>query len=265
MAQITPLWRSAELSLHRFHHPVEHEDRPYEEIADSYMASFVEEGTFDLAVGEGLWRVAPGDVMLSHPGMRFSAGFQGKGFNDVCLSLTYHAANDEAFDTAGGWARSKRPVLVASNRLRYLRWGLQRAVAADQPMLAEYCAGEIFRERGGAEPAALFSERRLAWYAERVHAVRERLEADFAHAHTVSALARSVGMSMFHFARVFAELTGMPPHRYLALTRLKAAHAMLRQGRGVTDTCYACGFGDLSHFSRSFRKAYGVAPSRLTG
>jgi AraC family transcriptional regulator len=262
MARIVPLWRSDEISVHRFDHPVEHEDQGYEEVADTFMASFVEEGTFDLYVGEGRWRVNPGDVMLSHPGMRFRAGFQGKGFNDTCLSLTYLAANDDRFDPARSWAKAQRPVLMQSNRLRYLRWGLRRALENGAPMFAEYCATEIFRD-ARETPAPLFSEHKFAWYAERVHRARERVDTDFAEAFTVSELARSVGMSMFHFTRVFAELIGMPPHRYLLETRLKAARKMLREGRSVTETCFASGFGNLSHFSRSFARRFGQPPSRI--
>ena len=65
---------------------------------------------------------------------------------------------------------------------------------------------------------------------EIVHAVRERLEAEFDRTHTVSQLAHSVGMSMFHFTRVFGELVGQTPHRYLDEVRLRAAHAMLHAG-----------------------------------
>lgn len=262
MARIVPLWSSDEISVHRFDHPVEHEDQAYEELSKTFTASFVEEGTFDLHVGDGSWRVAAGDVMLSHPGMRFRAGFQGKGFNDVCLSLTYLAANDDRFDPARSWAKAGRHVLGQSNRLRYLRWGLRRAVEHNVPMFAEYCATEVFREVD--EPrAALFSDHKFGWYAERVHHARERMDADFADAFTVSELARSVGMSMFHFTRVFAELIGMPPHRYLLETRLKAARRMLSDGRSVTETCFACGFSNLSHFSRSFARRFGCAPSRV--
>jgi len=264
MARIIPLWRSAEISVHRFDHPVEHEDQPYEGHADTFMASFVEDGTFDLEIGEGRWRVTPGDVMLSHPGMRFRADFQGKGFNDTCLSLTYVAANDEGFDRARTWAKAGRPVLAASNRLRYLRWGLRRAVETNAPMFAEYCATEIFHEAPRNEPQRLFSERKFSWYAERVNHAREQLDVEFAEAWSVSDLARSVGMSMFHFTRVFTALTGLPPHRYLLKARLNAARSMLREGRSVTETCFACGFGNLSHFTRSFERRYGCTPSRVT-
>ena len=60
-----------------------------------------------------------------------------------------------------------------------------------------------------------------------------------------------------------AELVGAPPHRYLADARLKAAHTMLREGRAVTETCFACGYNNLSHFSRSFAKRFGMPPSRV--
>lgn len=262
MARIVPLWRSEEISLYRFDHPVEHEDQPYEARADAFRASFVETGRFNLEVGEKRWRVAAGDVMLSHPGMRFRAGFEGKGFNDQCISLIYLAAGDERFDAARAWARSERRVLRASNRLRYLRWLLQRAAVQRAPMLAEHVASEIFREPGHP-PSALFGERKFGWYAERIQAARERLDAEFDRDHTVSALARAIGMSAFHFSRVFTELVGQPPHRYLTERRLTAAREMLKQGRGVTETCFACGFNELSHFSRSFGRRYGVPPSRF--
>ncbi len=262
MARIVPLWRSDEISLYRFDHPVEHEDQPYEARADAFRASFVETGQFNLEVGEKRWQVAAGDVMLSHPGMRFRASFEGLGFNDRCISLIYLAAEDERFDATRIWASPERRVLRGTNRLRYLRWLLERAAAESAPMLAEYVASEIFREPDKT-PAALFRERKLAWYAERVQAARERLDAEFDSDHTVSALASSVGMSAFHFTRVFAELVGRPPHRYLTDVRFAAARAMLEQGRSVTDTCFACGFNNLSHFSRSFAARFGAPPSRF--
>ena len=263
MSCIIPLWRSPEISLHRFDHPAEHEDQPYEDTATSFRASFVEHGTFDLHVGESSWRVSAGDVMLAHPGMRFRAGFEGDGFSDTCLTITYLAANDDRFDSARTWPRRGQPVLRASNRLRYLQWGLRRAVETGAMMFAEYCASEIFREVPESPMQPLYADRKFHWYAERVHAARERLEKRYDEPHTASDLARSAGMSMFHFTRVFSELIGRPPHRYLNEIRLKAAHQMLREGRSVTEVCFACGYNNLSHFSRSFASRYGAPPSRL--
>ena len=263
MAQIVPIFRTEEISLHRFNHPIEHEDQPYEELASSYMASFVEEGRFNLEVGDQAWRVGAGDVMLSRPGMRFRASFEGERFNDTCLTLAYLAARGDDFDPDDSWTRTNRSVLPANNRIRYLRWGLQRAAASNAVMFAEYCATEIFREipRDAAKPP--FSDRKFQWYAERIEHARLRLGQDLELDLTASALAREVGMSMFHFTRIFAELVGVPPHQYRLQQRLKAAHTMLLEGRTVTESCFACGFGNLSHFTRSFSRRYGAPPSRI--
>jgi AraC-like DNA-binding protein len=262
MARIIPLWRSDAVSLHRFDHPAEHEDQPYAERSTAYQASFVEDGRFNLSVGEGRWRVAPGDVMLQHPGMRFSVGFEDESFNDTCLTLIYLGADDDRFVAGERWKRAS-PVRKATNRLRYLRWGLLRALETRSPMFIEHCAEEVFCEAPKSDPGPLFREHKLAWYAERVHAACERMNRDYAETLTTSDLARSTGMSLFHFARVFAELTGVPPHRYLLNARLKAARRMLLDGRSVTDTCFAAGFGNLSHFSRSYARRFGVSPSRV--
>ncbi|HUD70897.1 MAG TPA: helix-turn-helix transcriptional regulator, partial [Dongiaceae bacterium] len=82
---------------------------------------------------------------------------------------------------------------------------------------------------------------------------------------TLDAVARGVGMSPFHFCRVFRALVGLPPHRYLRRVRLERAAARLRAGAGVTDTCHATGFNNLGHFVRAFREAYGVPPGRFRG
>jgi len=71
-------------------------------------------------------------------------------------------------------------------------------------------------------------------------------------------------MSPFHFARLFRETTGTPPHRYLVSVRLREAARRLRQGARVTDACFDVGFGNLSHFVRAFRRTFGVSPSRYT-
>ena len=49
-------------------------------------------------------------------------------------------------------------------------------------------------------------------------------------------------------------------HGRPASKNLAAARAMLEDGRSVTETCFACGYNNLSHFSRSFAARYGAPP-----
>ena len=82
--------------------------------------------------------------------------------------------------------------------------------------------------------------------------------------HSLTSLAAEARMSPFYFTRVFSELVGEPPHRYLVRIRLQVAAELLRSGALVTEAALKSGFPDVSHFSRTFHRRYGVPPSRYT-
>src|SRR5512147_926915 len=78
------------------------------------------------------------------------------------------------------------------------------------------------------------------------------------------ALARAAHYSRYHFQRVFRRLTGESPgtcRRRLLLER--AAYHLLQGSRSVTEIAFESGFDSLEGFSRAFRKATGLAPSRF--
>jgi AraC-like DNA-binding protein len=107
----------------------------------------------------------------------------------------------------------------------------------------------------------LYRSSQLAWYAKRISAAREILETQYQKDHSLKQLASEVGMSPFLFARVFSELVGIPPHRFLIKIRLGKARWMLERGASVTTACYAVGFNNLSLFTRTFRAWFGYVPS----
>ena len=77
-------------------------------------------------------------------------------------------------------------------------------------------------------------------------------------------VASHVGVSAFHFLRMFARGVGVTPHQYLVRTRLRNAARLLVDGdRSITDVAGEVGFGDLSNFVRTFHRAAGVSPRRF--
>jgi AraC family transcriptional regulator len=75
-------------------------------------------------------------------------------------------------------------------------------------------------------------------------------------------LSAVVHMSRFHFARLFARSTGMPPHRFIVQRRMDAARALLTTGSApITAIARAVGFRTASHFSTTFRRLTGMTPS----
>jgi AraC-like DNA-binding protein len=128
----------------------------------------------------------------------------------------------------------------------------------------EHPAGELYWALGAEPPRRpLCGDRQLAWYAARVDRARELIESRFDEDLSLARLAREVGMSLYSFARVFAELAGETPHRYLVGVRLHEAARRLSAGQPVTEVAHVVGYGSLGHFISSFRRAFGATPSRF--
>ncbi len=265
MIRHTPLLVTPDLQVHRVEHPAGHVHHdPGEESCDSYAISFVERGSFSIRSRYDAGQLGPGQVLLTRPGEVFSCRHAEPYPDDVCLSVTWHrSAIEEDYDCRRLVQASRRHLILGpSNRLRYLRWRLNRLLSGTETRVAaEGLALALWRAL--LDPSRrLYRERQVAWYAERVEAARELMQQRFADDLSLAALARAVGMSSFHFCRIFAELAGVPPHRYLVEVRLRAAADLLRQGASVTDACFRSGFQNLSHFIRLFHRRFGVTPSR---
>ncbi|WP_175862121.1 AraC family transcriptional regulator [Burkholderia cepacia] len=102
----------------------------------------------------------------------------------------------------------------------------------------------------------------LASDEPRVDAMRERLAADLTCTVTLDEVAQAAGLSPFHAARLFTRTNGMPPHAWRNQLRLQRALAPLRAGVPVADVAAASGFVDQSHFTRHFKRMFGVPPGR---
>jgi AraC-like DNA-binding protein len=114
---------------------------------------------------------------------------------------------------------------------------------------------EIVSGRKHTAPEASAHDRRCAveaalWIDEHSH---EPLD--------LESTAREVGLSSFHFLRLFARVLGVTPHQYLVRSRLRhAARLLAERGSSITDVAFDVGFGDLSNFVRTFHRAAGVSP-----
>ena len=77
----------------------------------------------------------------------------------------------------------------------------------------------------------------------------------------LEAMARSAGVSPYHFLRTFERLTGVTPHQYVLRARLReAALRVVAEPDRILDIALDCGFGDVSNFNRAFKTEFGVAP-----
>ena len=78
---------------------------------------------------------------------------------------------------------------------------------------------------------------------------------------TLDALAASVGMSRFHFHRVFKAVTGVTPQEYAAAHRASRVRRELRESPTVTDAIYGAGFNSNGRFYATAAKVLGMTPT----
>lgn len=69
-------------------------------------------------------------------------------------------------------------------------------------------------------------------------------------------------MSRTKFFSEFKQHLGSTPQEFLFQMRLTLAANLLKQHQSVTQACFAAGFTNTSHFSRSFKRFYGINPTQ---
>ncbi len=78
---------------------------------------------------------------------------------------------------------------------------------------------------------------------------------------SLSDLATLVQMSPFHFARLFKESTGLPPHQFVIRCRVeRAKELLLHSPLGIADIAAEVGFANQSHLTRHFKRIVGLTP-----
>ena len=124
------------------------------------------------------------------------------------------------------------------------------------PLAIEGLATEllVFASRAArARPASA-----PAWLLRTV----ERLHERFLDRPSLSELSEAAGVTPAHFCREFRRIYGVGVAEYVRRLRLDwAAQCLRREHDAVAAIAAAAGFSDQSHFTRRFRRHFGVTPA----
>ena len=264
MNRVTTIFEGKPLTIERFDHPEDcsHQD-PKSERTEQTVVTFVERGAFEITEGDRKWDFNQGDVLVSAPGIKRSYRHFQSCPEDVCLSISFAPDIVEA-------ALGRLPPNLAYPKVTgavtstfAYRWIIESLRSADHLAIesaAFHCASVLGPHRWQRPPRLSG----VGAHTRKIRAACMSMNSCPQENHSLTSLAAEAGMSSFYFARVFSQLVGEPPHRYLVRIRLRRAAQLLRMGALVTEAALKNGFPDVDHFSKSFHRRYGVPPSRYS-
>ena len=236
-------------------------DAPVTGMHEELSLSYVRAGSLTYQAESCSFDLVPGSVLVGRPGIDYACSHVPGGSGE-CISFRYQAALfDGIGDQPHAWHGGGVPPLA---ELMVLGELAQAAVAG---------VTDIGLDEVGMLFAARFLEaatgrRCRSPVSSSVHRRRAVDAALWIQAHsceplTLENVATEASMSPFHFLRIFARVLGVTPHQYLVRCRLrKAAWLLVHDTRPISDIALDVGFGDLSNFVRTFRRAAGVSPRR---
>jgi AraC family transcriptional regulator len=234
-------------------------DQPFTELHEGFSISYVRKGSFGYHARGRSFELVAGAILVGHPGDEYRCSHD-HGCGDECLSfglaprLVETIGSDTEIWRIG--CLSPLPELMVFGELAQTAAEGTSDIGLDEAgiLLASRFAG-IVSARKRDVPAVSARDRRRAveaalWIDE--HSV-EPVDLDTA--------ARVVGLTSFHFLRLFSRVLGVTPHQYLVRCRLRHAARLLAESAiSITDIGFAVGFGDLSNFVRTFHRAADASP-----
>lgn len=226
---------------------------------DEPSISYVRSGSIAYRAGGMRFDLVPGAVLAGSPGVEYVCSHEHAAHGE-CLSFRYDPSLVE--EIGDPWRTGCLPPLA------------EVMVLGELAQAAVDGSGDVGLDEVGVLLAARLIEA-ASGHTDRSWVVTARdrrravdaalwIEAHSHQAVDLEASARAAGLGTFHFLRVFSRVLAVTPHQYLLRCRLRRAARLLADGAAsISDVAFDVGFGDLSNFVRTFRRAAGVSPRRF--
>ena len=212
----------------------------------------------EVTLETGAFRVEPHTLFAFPPGARTTYGRRAGAWCNSWIRFTGRAANALV---AGTGVPANWPVRFASSTesdrwLPLIHEELQHASGGDPEIvrgLLRVWLREVRRHARDDETARI---------PEAFVRAKRFVETSYLERITLAGLAALAGLSRQHLCEGFRRHFGVTPVDYAIDLRMRHAAELLGdENLTVTRVAEACGFGDVYHFSKAFKKRTGTSPT----
>ncbi|NFA60173.1 AraC family transcriptional regulator [Clostridium sporogenes] len=126
--------------------------------------------------------------------------------------------------------------------------------------LMAICFNMIFEKRYNQGTKIILNKTNM----EAIKEAKFIIDSQIPHSLSCEELSNLVHISLSKLCKGFKNMYGMPVHSYIIDQQLEIAASMLQQGMyNVGEVASLIGYSNMSHFSSSFRKKYGINPKEF--
>ncbi len=233
--------------------------------------------------GEGIYHlddeyipVQTGDVLIFNPGTRHESiiGDSEKGrvefffgFTDVsfCGMKPNHIELRDGGNVLHTKGKTQRRIFrICEEMVKENQAKMPGRYFMLKSFLVQLLLNVVREETGQVE----LSERKEFDYAgkkDTAEKIADYLEEHYADKITLDHIAENMYLSPFYISKIFKSEMGESPIHYLIRVRMEKAKALLESGASLSigEIAEKVGYEDAYHFSKLFKKTYGVSPSKM--
>lgn len=228
------------------------------------------EGIYLYFVGDTMYELAPGDVVISRPGV-LHASFKRVRAKYKRLYIRLEPAelqsireiSPEVYGFLKNGAAHIRPTGAFAASLHRLTEEIvemkKRDSLPDERLILFSKVLEqlaILYRAAEVQPSLPITTGESAL----IHRVIAYINENYAAIRGIQDIADAFSYSKNHLSLLFRREMNHGLHEFLTEKRLSVAAARLRTGESVTECALSCGFSSPSHFISMFKKAYGMTP-----
>ena len=227
-------------------------------------------GEMDLFVENNIYKVTDHTVRLYASGElhagRYSSGCRDFNWYQISLPRSFFCKEPYAALGAVFFDRTPGEHNVFSsarrNELYECMGEIFSAYEENNPLAECIAAGNIVRVLCIINDSANNTAHYTAGNTRRLNEIIEIINRESSSVNCIADLCRLTHYSSSYLSRMFRQILGTTPYKFIIGKKLDNAKKFLADGHTVNTACEYAGFDDYNNFITLFRKTFGVTPKQ---